>query len=78
MVNLTRDAVKLVLKIGHHFDHAEQCTIECVTIDAVQGETFDYVILALPPRAAEWSDWLCNPNRLLTVISRNCSQMAMP
>ena len=26
------------------FDHPEQCTIECVTIDAGQGETFDYVM----------------------------------
>ena len=78
MVNLTRDAVDFVLKIGHRFDNPEQCKIDCVTIDAVQGETFDYVVLALPPTAAEWSGWLCDATRLLTLISRNRWQMTMP
>ena len=76
MVNLTRDAVDFVLKIC--FDKPEQCKIDCVTIDAVQGETFDYVVLALPPTAAEWSSWLCDATRLLTLISRNRWQMTMP
>ena len=78
MVNLTRDAVEFVRKIRRPFDHDEHCSIECVTVDAIQGETFDYVVLALPPPAAEWSDWLCNPNRLLTLISRHRWQLAMP
>ena len=56
MVNLTRDAVDFVLKIGHRFHNPEQYKIDCVTIDAVQGETFDYVVLALPPIPAEWAD----------------------
>ena len=78
MVNLTRDAVNFVLGISHPFDNPRQCTIDCVTLDSVQGETFDYVVLALPPIAAEWSEWLCDPTRLLTLISRNRWQMAMP
>ena len=56
MVNLTRDAVNFVLGISHPFDNPRQCTIDCVTLDSVQGETFDYVVLALPPIAAEWSE----------------------
>ena len=78
MVDLTKDAVKLLMKTVVPVDSHNRPTIFCATADAFQGETFDFVVLALPPSAAVWSDWLCDPNRLLTIISRYRWQLAMP
>ena len=35
------------------------------------------MVLALPPSTREWSEWLCDPSRLLTILSRYRWQLAM-
>ena len=55
-------------------DHIE---ISCASADAVQGETLDYMVLALPPFTSQWYQWLCDPSRLLTIMSRYRWQLAM-
>ena len=36
----------------------------CVSADAIQGETLDFMVLALPPSTSQFSQWICNPSRL--------------
>ena len=73
MVDLTREAVRFVQE-RHGDDEIEVC---CASADAIQGETLDYMVLALPPSTSQWSEWLCDPSRLLTVMSRYRWQLAM-
>ena len=67
MVDLTRDAVHyvqmgrlersdLAMLANMTFDDFNRLEISCASADAVQGETFDYVVLALPPLTSQWSD----------------------
>ena len=49
----------------HGDDRIEVC---CASADAIQGETLDYMVLALPPSTSQWSEWLCDPSRLLTIM----------
>ena len=85
MVELTREAVNFVVK---RLPYEEGCTLEqmmrkeklefiCASADAVQGETLDYMVLALPPKTMQWSPWLCDPSRLLTIMSRYRRQLAI-
>ena len=82
MVDLTREAVRFVQGLhpsseyimGAGDDRIEIC---CASADAVQGETFDYMVLALPASTSQWSEWLCDPSRLLTIMSRYRWQLAM-
>ena len=76
MVELTREAVSFV-KDHVMFSENDLTEICCMSADAVQGETFDYMVLALPPSTSEWSEWLCEPSRLLTIISRYKLQLAI-
>ena len=66
MVDLTREAVRFVQE--RHGDYSFE--VYCASADAIQGETLDYVVLALPPSTSQWSEWLCDPSRLLTIMSR--------
>ena len=83
MVDLTREAVHFVQ--GRQYPYSQnirdavfdRIEIFCASADAVQGETFDYVVLALPSSTSQWSEWLCDPNRMLTIISRYRWQLAM-
>ena len=35
------------------------------------------MVLALPASTSQWSEWLCDPSRLLTIMSRYRWQLAM-
>ena len=48
-----------------------------MSADAIQGETLEYMILALPPVTSDWSPWLRDPSRLLTILSRFRWQLVM-
>ena len=49
----------------------------CVLADTIQDETLDYMLLALPPSMSQWSEWLRDPPRLLTILSRFRWQLVM-
>ena len=38
---------------------------------------WDYRVLALPPSTREWSEWLRDPSRLLTIMSRYHWQLVL-
>ena len=48
-----------------------------MSADAIQGETLEYMVLALPPMTSNWSPWLRDPSRLLTILSRFRWQLVM-
>ena len=73
MVDLTREAVRFVQE--RHWDYSFE--VYCASADAIQGETLDYMVLALPPSTREWSEWLCDPSRLLTIMSRYHWQLVL-
>jgi hypothetical protein len=76
MVEVTRKAVELVLaRLSPQVK--DQINIVCASADALQGDTLEYMVLALPPDAATWSEWQSSPSRLLTIFSRYRWQLAM-
>ena len=82
MVEMTREAVRFVQELYASSENIRdavegQIEISCASADAVQGETLDYMVLALPPFTSQWSEWLCDPSRLLTIMSRYRWQLAM-
>ena len=86
MVDLLSEAVRFMQDLLRHYgnddvrnDVNENCLrIKCVSADAVQGETFEIVVLALPPTTREWTSYLCDPSRMLTMLSRHCLQIVVP
>ena len=81
MVEVLSEAVRFVTGLCDTSLNADvkiaDIAISCVSADSIQGETLDYMILALPPNTKDWSEWLCEPSRLLTIISRYRWQLAM-
>ena len=73
MVDLTREAVRFVGQWQGNYSSE----VHCASADAIQGETLDYMVLALPPSTREWSEWLCDPSRLLTIMSRYHWQLVL-
>jgi hypothetical protein len=73
MVDLTRKAVCFLQDMNPTAEHVrgaagDQFEVDCVSADAVQGETLEYMVLALPPFTSQWSEWLQDPCRLLTIF----------
>ena len=52
-------------------------TVTSVSLDSVQGETFDHAVLALPPQTSQWSPYLCDPCRQMVLLSRHKVQVAI-
>ena len=58
-------------------DAGDRFEVLCVSADSVQGETLDHMVLALPPATSQWSEWLSDTSRLLTIVSRYRRLLAM-
>ena len=46
--------------------------------DAVQGDTWEAAVLAVPPDCSSWSQWMACPRRCLMTLSRHFRQLAIP
>ena len=53
-------------------------SVRCFTIDAVQGATFEAVVIAVPDVAAGWGDFVADPRRVTTMCSRQYYMLVMP
>ena len=51
-------------------DFRDNLQVKHLSGDAIQGGTLEAMVLTLPPHAAEWTEWLASPPRILTVFSR--------
>ena len=50
----------------------------CDTIDSAQGSTFHTAVLAIPDDLEEWSTFLADPKRMVTMFSRTFRMLALP
>ena len=48
------------------------------TIDSAQGSTWDFTVLAIPEDLKDWSNFLCDARRLVTLLSRAYLSIALP
>ena len=51
---------------------------ESGSVDAVQGSTFDAVVLALPTQEKDWTPFSLCCGRVINMCSRNFGPLAMP
>ena len=52
--------------------------ILCSTVDSAQGSTFQTTVLSLPDDLAEWSSFLTELKRIITMLSRSYRTVALP
>ena len=84
MVRLILAAVELILQscgeATHGLSHAnfKSITIKSVTVDSSQRSTLQTAVLAIPPDHGEWCAFLCDPKRLVTILSGSFRTTALP
>ena len=79
MVPLIHAAFEVLLQT--HNASTNQITsanFHCDTIDSSQGSTFSIAVLAIAEDLSEWSTFLTDPFRIVTMISRSFRTMAIP
>ena len=79
MVPLILAALEVLLQT--HNASTNQITsanFHCDTIDSAQGSTFDTTVLAIPEKLNEWSTFLTDVHRIVSMSSRAFRTMAIP
>ena len=79
MVDILRQAVNTFLHANEYLRQTlSQDNFKFDTIDSSQGTTYDTVVLALPENLDEWTAFLGDVHRIITMLSRSFRTVALP
>ena len=79
MVDILRQAVQILLHADENLRRKLSLdNFEFDTIDSSQGTTYDTVVLALPENLNEWTAFLGDVHRIITMLSRSFRTVALP
>ena len=79
MVDILRQAVNTFLHANEYLRQTLSLdNFAFDTIDSSQGTTYDTVVLALPENLDEWTAFLGDVHRIITMLSRSFRTVALP